>query len=287
MVGLLFLDAHLLYAYPSFSAQKLALARYNKLVSSTGELMISGSDDHTLFLWSIFPSRAATAEGSAAAAERGGKLKPLSRLTGHQRQVAHVVFSPDGRWAASAAWDNSVRVWDGKTGKFVATLRGHISAVYRLAWSADSRLLVSASKDNTLKVGCLSASCFILSSHGITFVQIWDLKTYKLKTDLPGHSDEVYCVDFVADKIVSGGRDRTVKMCVPLYVPGSSSLSAPMQLEELNEIMAGCLEISFRLFHKSRCIDNPGTRRIDRVSFAQLPVSLAQRSARNVESFVG
>lgn len=171
MVSLLFLDSHLLYAYPSFPAQKLALARYNKLVSSTGELMISGSDDHTLFLWSIFPSHAATAEGSAAAAERGGKLKPLSRLTGHQRQVAHVVFSPDGRWAASAAWDNSVRVWDGKTGKFVATLRGHISAVYRLAWSADSRLLVSASKDSTLKVGCLFASCFLCLLTGLRFVR--------------------------------------------------------------------------------------------------------------------
>lgn len=45
-------------------------------------------------------------------------------------------------------------------------------------------------------------------------MQIWDLKTYKLKTDLPGHADEVYCVDFVADKVVSGGRDRTVKMYV-------------------------------------------------------------------------
>ena len=43
-------------------------------------------------------------------------------------------------------------------------------------------------------------------------LQIWDLKTYKIKTDLPGHTDEVYCVDFVADKIVSGGRDRMVKM---------------------------------------------------------------------------
>ncbi|EIM86541.1 WD-repeat protein [Stereum hirsutum FP-91666 SS1] len=175
-------------------AQKRAQERYSALISSTPELLISGSDDHTLFLWSLFPSRTASSESTALAASNGGKLKPLARLTGHQRQVAHVTFSPDGRWAASAAFDNSVRLWEGKTGKFVATLRGHIGAVYRLTWSADSRLLVSASKDTTVK--------------------IWDLKTYKLKTDLPGHTDEVYCVDFVADKIVSGGRDRTVKMYV-------------------------------------------------------------------------
>jgi ribosome assembly protein 4 len=37
--------------------------------------------------------------------------------------------------------------------------------------------------------------------------QIWNLKMYKLKTDLSGHTNEVYCVDFVAEKIVSGGQD--------------------------------------------------------------------------------
>ncbi|KAF8316156.1 WD-repeat protein [Clavulina sp. PMI_390] len=165
-------------------AQQLAKARYDAITAGSSELLITGSDDHTLFLWSLFSG---TTELGA-----GGKVKPITRLVGHQRQVSHVAFSPDGRWTASAGFDNCLRVWEGRTGKYIATLRGHVGAVYRLAWSADSRLLVSASKDSTVK--------------------IWNLKTYKLHTDLPGHTDEVYCVDFVADKIVSAGRDTTVKI---------------------------------------------------------------------------
>ncbi|KAH6887220.1 ribosome assembly protein [Coprinopsis sp. MPI-PUGE-AT-0042] len=161
-------------------AQRMAKERFDNLLKSTPELLISGSDDHTLF------------SSPAGSSSQASITKPLTRLTGHQRQISHVVFSPDGRWAASGAWDSSVRIWEGRTGKFVATLRGHVGAVYRLAWSADSRMLISASKDSTLK--------------------IWDLKTYKIKNDLPGHTDEVYCVDFVADKVVSGGRDCTVKI---------------------------------------------------------------------------
>ena len=99
----------------------MALARYNAVLATTPELLISGSDDHTLFLWSLFPSRIGSAQAAVLskeeAADRGGKLKPIARLTGHQKQVSNVAFSPDGRWAASASWDSSVRIWEGRTGK--------------------------------------------------------------------------------------------------------------------------------------------------------------------------
>lgn len=90
-------------------------------------------------------------------------------MTGHQLQVAHVQFSPDGRYIVSGSFDKSIKLWDGYTGEFMYTFRGHVGPVYQIAWSADSRFLVSASKDSTLK--------------------LWDIKTRKLMKDLPGHAD--------------------------------------------------------------------------------------------------
>ena len=74
-----------------------------------------------------------------------------ARMTGHQQLVNDVKFSPDSRLIASASFDKSIKIWDGKTGSFITTLRGHVQAVYQIAWSADSRLLVSGSADSTLK----------------------------------------------------------------------------------------------------------------------------------------
>lgn len=161
--------------------KRAAQERFDRAVAGEqGEVAISGSDDHTLFLW---PAQ----DGSVSSPK-----KPTARLTGHAKVVNHVAFSPDGRLAASASFDSNIKVWDARTGKFIANLRAHVGSVYRLAWSPDSRLLVSGSKDSTLK--------------------LWDMRSYKLKVDLPGHGDEVYCVDWVANKVASGGADRVLKI---------------------------------------------------------------------------
>lgn len=141
------------------------------------EKLVSASDDNTIFLWEPVTSS-----------------KPIARLLGHQKQVNHVTFSPDGAYIASAGYDNHVKLWNAKDGKFIATLRGHVGAVYQCCFSADSRLLVSASKDTTLKV--------------------WDVRTGRLSMDLPGHQDEVYAVDWSPDgrKVGSGGKDKAIRI---------------------------------------------------------------------------
>jgi len=141
------------------------------------EMLVSGSDDFTLFLW-----------------KPGSEKTPVARMTGHQQLVNDVKFSPDARLVASASFDKSIRVWCGKTGRFLMTLRGHVQAVYQVAWAADSRLLVSGSADSTLK--------------------LWSMETKKLHTDLPGHGDEVYTVDWSPDgqRVVSGSKDRLLRI---------------------------------------------------------------------------
>lgn len=133
-------------------AQEAAANRFKTATAGgRAEQLISGSDDHTLYLW---PPQSHV-DGAQT------PKKPLARLTGHQKLVNHTAFSPNGQYIASASFDNSIKLWDGRTGKFVATLRGHVASVYRIAWSADSRMLVSASKDSTLK--------------------LWDLRNFKVR----------------------------------------------------------------------------------------------------------
>lgn len=159
---------------------KKARERFEKAATTNNEIverLVTASDDFTIFLW-----------------EPASSTKPLARLMGHQKQVNYVTFSPDGLHIASAGWDNHVKLWNARDGKFIATLRGHVGPVYMTCFSPDSRLLVSGSKDCTLKV--------------------WDVRTGKLKEDLPGHKDEVYAVDWSPDgtKVGSGGKDKAVRV---------------------------------------------------------------------------
>lgn len=77
-----------------------AKERFEKAVKVQGQVserVVSASDDFTMYLWD--PSQG---------------TKPVARLLGHQKQVNHVTFSPDGLLIASAGWDNHTKIWSAR-----------------------------------------------------------------------------------------------------------------------------------------------------------------------------
>lgn len=90
-------------AVPGTEEEKRAKARerFEKAAGVGGkvaERVVSASDDFTMFLWDPVD---------------GGK-KPLARMLGHQKQVNHVCFSPDGSAIASCGFDNHTKLWSGR-----------------------------------------------------------------------------------------------------------------------------------------------------------------------------
>ncbi|KAI9827618.1 MAG: hypothetical protein M1826_006280 [Phylliscum demangeonii] len=66
------------------------------------EKLVTASDDLTMFLWEPMKS-----------------TKPVTRMLGHQKVVNHVTFSPDGKYIASAGFDNQLKLWNARDGKSV------------------------------------------------------------------------------------------------------------------------------------------------------------------------
>jgi WD40 repeat protein len=118
----------------------------------------------------------------------------LQTLKGHSRNVRSVAFSHDSTWLASASDDQTVKIWDARSGECVQTLKGHSSIVRSVAFSHDSTWLASASGDQTAK--------------------IWDASSGECVQTLKGHSSAVRSVAFSHDStwLASASYDQTVNI---------------------------------------------------------------------------
>ncbi|PWN50741.1 hypothetical protein IE53DRAFT_386934 [Violaceomyces palustris] len=86
--------------------------------------------------------------------------------------------------------DNTLKIWDVRTGRCLKTFFGHVEGVWSL--DVDKLRLVSASHDRTIK--------------------IWDKDTGLCKNTLVGHKGPVTCVSLGDDKIISGSDDGDVRV---------------------------------------------------------------------------
>jgi WD40 repeat protein len=75
----------------------------------------------------------------------------LREFIGHNKEINQVVFSPDGKWLATASVDGTSKIYDVNTGSLILTISGHSDNVEGIAFFSDSKHIVTASQDGTIK----------------------------------------------------------------------------------------------------------------------------------------
>jgi WD40 repeat protein len=153
-----------------------------------------------LSLWLLSFSTFSVGTNAQTAPDDSQKPEAVLQV-GHRRAIRSVAFSPDGRWLASGAKDNTIKIWDVATGRLLRTLYGHGSPVNALAASPDGKLLASGSgKAYDIRY----AKLFFEGGQvgGVsedTTVRVWDVATGRQLQLLKGHTLSVMAVAFSSD----------------------------------------------------------------------------------------
>jgi len=115
---------------------------------------------------------------------------------GHTNRVTTVAWSPDGRYIASGALDQTAQVWSANPGEHFHPViyHGHSAGVLAVAWSPGSNRIVSGSLDTT--------------------AQVWDATSGEQVALYRGHTDIVNAVAWSPDGayIATGSADKTVRV---------------------------------------------------------------------------
>ncbi|HSS75377.1 MAG TPA: TIR domain-containing protein [Thermoanaerobaculia bacterium] len=162
-------------------------------------------------------------------------VKLLRTLEGHQEVVHSVAFDPKGGTLASGSADETVKLWEVRSGNLLRTLEGLHPGVYSMAFDPQGGTLSSWSTDNTVMLwevrsgkllhtlegtdGAIGRLVFVrqngMLASGSTdgTVRLWEAHGELFHT-LDGHEDQVTSVAFdpQGGMLASGSLDGTVKM---------------------------------------------------------------------------
>ena len=159
----------------------------------------------------------------------------LQRFAGQGDQVWGLSFSRDGTLLAAAAWaEETVRIWDVRTGRPVRAVRS-VPASFTTSFSPDGRrLAIPTFGQGAIVVDVRSGDVvfelgreevvsdvdwspdgrWIATSTFDGTVSLWNARTGRFRTTLFGHRGEVVAADWSADsrRLATGSNDGTAKV---------------------------------------------------------------------------
>jgi WD40 repeat protein len=151
-------------------------------------------------------------------------------FAGHSERIRNIAVSQDGTRIASAGGDNTVKIWDTKTGENLLTLTGHTGYAEAVQFSPDGRHVVTASRDRTIKfwnieVHTNTVTSIAFSPNGKLLAtgssdrtaRLWELSgdTPLLRYPiLEGHTEQIYRLAFNPTNtlLATAGFDNMVKL---------------------------------------------------------------------------
>jgi guanine nucleotide-binding protein subunit beta-2-like 1 protein len=190
------------------------------------EFLISGSRDKSLMIWDI--------EEKNETDEDKEWGKPRKVLKGHSHFIQEVCLATEGRYALSASWDGTLRLWDLLKGKTTQRFVSHTRDVLTVDMSPDNRQIASGGRDKALKIWNTVGQCkftveenahtdwvsavkfyhdtktpIVVSASWDRTIKVWDNNTMSLMHTFHGHKAQINSLDIPpnAEYLASGGKD--------------------------------------------------------------------------------
>jgi U3 small nucleolar RNA-associated protein 13 len=172
-----------------------------KTETENGQLrfMFTGSQDRTIKMWDL---SGVTLESAASGQE--SRIKSLSTLKAHDKDINALNVSPNDKLLASGSQDRTAKIYAidyiptsaGVKGELrqVGILKGHKRGVWTVRFCRTNRVVATGSGDKTVK--------------------IWSLDDYSCLKTFEGHTNSVLRVDFfnAGLQLVTTASDGLVKV---------------------------------------------------------------------------
>jgi len=168
---------------------------------------------------------------------RIGELDGESRrCEGHLGSVYAVAFSPDGQRVLSGGADQTLRLWDVRTGKEIRRIDTGVGRIWAVAFAPRGRYAVTGSFDGSVRLWDLDRGRearrfadkgdyvrtvafspdgqWIAAGGDDRMIRVWDAVSGKLQGTLKGHDHFVWSIAFSRSgkQLVSGSLDRTIRL---------------------------------------------------------------------------